>query len=245
MNQLVRINEFREVLARYRLSEEAKRILADLNLVVLVGPTASGKNTIINELIKSGNYHFIVSDTTRKPRTNDGVLEQNGREYWFKNEDEMLQALRDGQFLEAALIHEQQVSGTSMRELAIALKADKTALAEIDIVGAGKAHVAKPDAVIIFNVPPSFEVWLRRLTGRSHMPAAEVRRRLETAVSEYEASLMHDYYRFVINDDIAETVKAIDSMARLDAHDIQKEYAARELAKQLLQQTNDHLRRQL
>jgi guanylate kinase len=241
MNQLVRIDEFREVLSGYRLSEDAKRILADLNLVLLVGPTASGKNTIINELVKTGNYHYIVSDTTRQPRINDGVPEQNGREYWFKTEEEMLQALREGQFLEAALIHEQQVSGTSVRELAAALDTHKTALTEIEIVGAHKAHIAKPDSIIIFNVPPSFETWMRRLTGRSSMPAAEVRRRLETAVTEYEAALMHDYYRFIINDDIATTVTVIDAMARLDAHDTSKEYAARELAKELLRQTNEYL----
>jgi guanylate kinase len=242
MNQLAHIDTFREVLAQYHLSEEAKRILADLNLVVLVGPTASGKNTIINELLKTGNYHYIVSDTTRQPRVNDGVPEQDGREYWFKSEEELLQALRDGLFLEAALIHEQQVSGTSIRELEVALKTNKTALAEIEIVGADKAHIAKPDSIIIFNVPPSFEVWMRRLTGRSQMPESEVRRRLETALSEYEAALMHDYYRFVINGDIAGTVAKIDAMARQDAHDVQDEYAARELAKELLQQTSEFLK---
>jgi guanylate kinase len=244
MNTLVRIDEFREVLARYRLSDEAKRILADLNMVVLVGPTASGKNTIINELVKTGNYHFIVSDTTRQPRTNNGIPEQDGHEYWFKTEEEVLQELRDGQFLEAALIHEQQVSGTSIRELKAALEDGKTALAEIEIVGAHKAHIAKPDSIIIFNVPPSFDVWLHRLHNRSDMPESEIRRRLETALAEYEAALMHDYYRFIINDDIATTVTAIDGMARMDLHDTSKEYAARELAKELLRQTNDYLQRQ-
>jgi len=241
MNQLQHINEFRDVLAHYRLSDEAKQVLSTLNLVVLVGPTASGKNTIIQELLKLGHYHYIVSDTTRQPRINDGVMEQNGREYWFKTEDEMLQALRDGQFLEAALIHNQQVSGTSIRELKIALDANKTALAEIEIVGAGKTYIAKPDTIMIFNVPPSFDTWMDRLRGRGQLPEAEMRRRLETSLEEYEAALTHDYYRFVINDDIAETVNAIDSMARLDGHDQSKEYVARELVKELHSKTSDYL----
>lgn len=241
MNQLTRIDEFREVLAHYRLSDEAKKILAELNLVLLVGPTASGKNTIVNELVKTGHYHWIVSDTTRAPRVNNGVLEQNGREYWFKTEEEMLQALREGQFLESALIHNQQVSGTSIRELAQALTTGKTALAEIEIVGAGKAYIAKPDTIIIFNVPPSFEVWMQRLSKRGNMPQAEVRRRLETSLVEFEAALTHDYYRFVMNDDIAATVATIDAMAQQDAHDPGKEYAARELVKDLHRRTNDYL----
>ena len=241
MNQLAHINEFKDVLAHYRLSDQAKRILTDLQLVVLVGPTASGKNTIIQELMKLGHYHYIVSDTTRQPRVNDGILEQNGREYWFKTEDEMLQALREGQFLEAALIHNQQVSGTSIRELQAALQTNKTALAEIDIVGAGKTYIAKPDTIIIFNVPPNFEVWMNRLQGRGQLPETEVRRRLEASLAEFEAALTHDYYRFVINGDIAETVAAIDAMAAQDAHDTQHEYAARELVKELHRQTNDYL----
>ena len=242
MNQLQRIDEFRSVLAHYHLSDEARRILTDLNLVVLVGPTASGKNTVVQELLKTGHYHYIVSDTTRQPRENDGVLEQNGREYWFKTEDEMLQSLKEGRFLEAALIHNQQVSGTSIRELEIALDADKTALAEIDVVGAGKAHIAKPDAIIIFNVPPSFRVWMERLRNRGQLPEEEVRRRMEASLVEYEAALTHDYYRFIINDDIAETVAAIDAMANQDAHYIQMEYEARELVKTLHEQTKAYLK---
>lgn len=241
MNQLVHIDEFRDVLAHYRLSDEAKQILANLNLVLLVGPTSSGKNTIIRELMKIGEYHYIISDTTRKPRVNDGVMEQDGREYWFRTEEDMLRELREGQFLEAAIIHNQQVSGTSIRELGKALAASKTALAEIEIVGAGKTYIAKPDTIIIFNVPPSFDVWMERLKGRGQLPEAEVRRRLETSLAEYEAALTHDYYRFVVNDDVVETVAAIDAMARQDAHDVSKEYAARELVKELHRQTSDYL----
>jgi guanylate kinase len=241
MNELKHIDEFREVLGHYHLSDEAKTILSELNLVLLVGPTASGKNTIINELMKTGNYRFIVSDTTRQPRVNDGVPEQNGREYWFKNESEVLKALQDGLFLEAALIHNQQVSGTSIRELQVALETNKIALAEIEIVGAGKVHIAKPDTIIIFNVPPSFDTWMRRLNKRALLPEEEIRRRLETALVEYEAALTHDYYRIVINNDVAETTAKIDAIARQDAHDPGEEYAGRELVKELHRQTQEWL----
>jgi len=241
MNQLAHIDEFRDALAHYHLSDEAKLILSKLNLVLLVGPTSSGKNTIIRELLKLDAYHYIVSDTTRQPRTNDGVPEQNGREYWFRSEEAMLAEIKSGNFLEAAVIHNQQVSGTSIRELARALESNQTALAEIEIVGAGKTYVAKPDTIIIFNVPPSFETWMQRLSGRGHLPEVEVRRRMETAVAEYQAALTHDYYRFVINDDVAETVALIDAMARQDAHDATKEYEARELVKGLLAQTTEYL----
>jgi len=84
-------------------------LLQQTKFVPLVAITSSGRNTLIRELLKTGEYHFIVSDTTRKPRTNDGVMEQSGVEYWFRDEDEVLQDVKDGKFLEAAVIHSQQV----------------------------------------------------------------------------------------------------------------------------------------
>src|SRR5664279_1435267 len=110
MNQLKRIDEFRTILDGYQLSPTAAQTLAQTKLVLLVAPTASGRNTIIHELLKTDQYHFVVSDTTRQPRINNGELEQNGREYWFRSEEEVLDELKRGEFLEAAIIHNQQVS---------------------------------------------------------------------------------------------------------------------------------------
>ena len=109
-------------------------------------------------------------------------------------------------------------------------------------ISSAKTYIAKPDTIIIFNVPPSFEIWMRRLQGRGELPESEIRRRMETALAEYEAALTHDYYRFLINGDVASTVATVDAMARLDAHDQTKEFEARELVKVLHQQTADYLR---
>lgn len=240
MNQLQHIDEFKEVLGHYRLSEEAKTTLQGLPLVLMVGPTSSGRNTIIRELVKTGHYHFIVSDTTRKPRVNDGVLEQDGVEYWFRTEEDMLADLRQGMFLEAAVIHNQQVSGMSIRELAKAKETNKIAIDEVEIAGAGNTYIAKPDTIIIFSVPPNFDVWMQRLRNRGKLPEDEVRRRLESAADEFEAALTHDYYHFVVNDKIEETVASIEAMVHGNFDD-KAEYQAREIVKDLRSKTNDYL----
>lgn len=241
MNQLVRIDEFRDVLSHYRLSDEAKQTLEGLRLALMVGPTSSGRNTIIRELVKTGRYHFIVSDTTRKPRVNDGVPEQNGVEYWFRSEDDMLADLHQGMFLEAAIIHNQQVSGMSIRELAQARDSGKIAIDEVEIAGAGNTYIAKPDTVIIFSVPPGFDAWMKRLQNRGKLPEDEVRRRLESACDEFEAALTHEYYHFVVNDKIDETVATIDAMAQHGQFNYQQEKTAREMVKDLYRQTKDYL----
>ena len=88
----------------------------------MISVTAGGRNTIIDQLLKSGDFHYIISDTTRHKRANNGVMEQDGREYWFRSEDEILADLKAGNFLEAAIIHNQHVSGISIRELKKASK---------------------------------------------------------------------------------------------------------------------------
>jgi guanylate kinase len=241
MNELKQIDEFREVLAHYQLSETAAQTLAQTELVLLVGPTSSGRNTIINELVKTGDFHYIVSDTTRQPRSNNGILEQNGREYWFREEAELLQDLRNGNFLEAAIIHNQQVSGISIRELEVAAVENKIAINEIEIVGADNIHQAKPDAHFIFVLPPSFDVWMTRMRGRGSLPEDEVRRRLESAETEILTALEKEYYTFLVNDDYQHAAQQIQTIVTQDATSEAQQLTTKQLANELLAATRKYL----
>ena len=241
MNELKHIDEFREILNKYRLSDSAKQKLAQIKLVLLVGPTSSGRNTIINELVKTGSYRYIISDTTRQPRMNNGVLEQDGREYWFRSEEDLLEDLRNGEFLEAAVIHNQQVSGISIRELEIAEQANKIAINEIEIVGADNIHEAAPEAFFIFIIPPSFEVWMQRMQTRGELPKDEIRRRLESACKEFEAALQHDYYVVLINADFVQTAEEIRELVEQGVTDTAAQAEARKLTSELLASTQAYL----
>lgn len=241
MNKLDCLAEFKRTLASYRISEESKRILAQTKLVLLAAPTSAGRNTIIRELLHIGEYHFIISDTTRKPRVQDGELEQNGVHYWFRTEEEMLEDLKSGKFLEAAIIHNQQVSGISIRELANAHKEDKIGITDIEIVGVHNVMQAKSDALAIFVLPPSFAEWQKRISKRGKMHGAEYRRRLESAIKEFAAALEHDYYQFVINDTLEHTVQQIHELVRFGQRDSQLQAQGKELTERLLLETQAFL----
>jgi len=241
MNELKQIDEFRKILADYHLSEAAKKTLERTKLVLLVGPSSSGRNTIINELLTTGMYHPIVSDTTRQPRRNNGVMEQNGREYWFRTEQEILDDLRDGNFLEAAIIHNQQVSGISMRELAVAADEGKMAINEIEIVGADNIFAAKPDALFLFVIPPSFDEWMVRMKARGELPADEVERRVRSAITEISTALDRTYYHFVINDTFKHTTRYIHDLSTGNPVDSAAEPHAREVAAEVLADTRAYL----
>jgi len=202
-----------------------------------VAPSSIGRNTLIRELQKTGEYHFIVSDTTRKPRVNDGILEKNGREYWFRSEEEMLNELKAGLFLEAAIIHNQQVSGISIRELEQAHVEGKTAITDIEVVGVHNIMGAKPDAIALFVLPPSFEEWQRRIRDRGEMSSHEYRRRMESAAKELKAAVSEPYYKFVINDNLTEAVKRIHQIVQNGVIDADEQSTARLLAEQLYDKT--------
>jgi guanylate kinase len=215
MNELKRVAEFRSVLADYKLSPSAKKTLEETKVVLLVGPSSSGRNTTINKLLETGEYHYIVSDTTREKRTKDGrPVEQDGREYWFRTEDEILTDLQRGEFLEAAIIHDQQVSGISIREIEKAHRAGLIAITDIEPQGADWIHSLKPDSIIIFVVPPNFETWFARLHRRSDLPEDEIRRRMNTACKEIAAAFEHEYYILLVNDDLESTVADVDAITK-------------------------------
>lgn len=235
------MDEFKKVLENYRPSEESLRILRQLTYAILVAPTAGGRNTIINELTKTGNYHYIVSDTTRPPKYRDGKMEENGVNYFFREEAEVLQDLKDGAFLEAAIIHNQQVSGQSIREFRKALEESKVAISEIEIVGAHNVMKFKPDTLCIFVLPPNFEEWQRRIKGREVMSEVELRRRLASALKEFDMALKHDYYHFVINDTLAQAAEDINNIVRTGDKDIERQQHGRALAEQLYIATKAYL----
>lgn len=242
MNQLAQVAEFRVALAHYTPSTHTKQVLTAARLVLLVGPTSSGRNTIVNELTKTGRYYHIVSDTTREKRTKDGVvIERDGREYWFKSEAEIFEGLKRGEYIEADLIHNQQVSGCNVRELEAAVKAEKIAVKDIEPDGAQNIHRVKPDALIIFTVPPSFDIWMERIHARSQMALDELDRRMESAAHGLAMALKSDFYRFVLNDTIAGTTTEIDTLVTTGQYDPFKERVARDASEKLYRDVERYL----
>lgn len=67
-----------------------------MNLMVILGCSASGKDTIMNRLIKEFDVKPVISYTTRPIRD----CEQNGREYHFVTEKEFKRMEDNAEFIE-------------------------------------------------------------------------------------------------------------------------------------------------
>lgn len=234
--------DFERILRDYKPSLEILDILKTTKLVVASGPAGSGRNTLINSLMMTGKYKFLISDTTRQPRINNGVPEVSGKDYWFKTEEKFLDGLKNGDYIEAAIIHNQQVSGISMDELKIAAKTGRVAITDVNPRGCDNIKSYSDTTVAVFILPPSFEEWMRRLDGRGVMAPDEKRRRLESASHEIQLALTRSYFKFITNWDLRTTAE------ELHQHIMSGEFAATEQteahdhAKQLLQDLAEHLK---
>lgn len=228
-------HEFVDLLKTYKPSETTLESLARMPLVIMLGVTASGRNTIINHLVNSGRYHFVISDTTRPPKVRDGRLEQDGVHYNFRREEEVLRDLKAGKFLEAEVIHDQQVSGISIGELERASASGKIPINEVDIGGTVAIKQAKPDTIFFFVIPPSYKEWLYRLHGREVMSEEETANRMRTAKKVLSAALSDPSFTFVVNDSSHASSELIDTIV----HDRDHSYddsAARQIAQDVLEQ---------
>lgn len=233
-------DEFRRLLEHYRTNPDAQKLFEKLRFVVLNGVTGGGRNTVINYLVQHDNYHFIISDTTRPPKVRDGKLEQNGVNYWFRKEDEMLADIRAGWFLEAELIHDQQVSGTSLREFERALELDKTAIAEVEFGGANNIAELVPNAFIIGLLPPNYDEWMRRLRGREEMSEQEFFNRMRTAQKVLQNMLDKPFFHIVINDTAAQCAADIQSIV-VGTYSEEREARGRRVAQELLREVDQIL----
>ena len=67
-----------------------------MNLLILVGCSASGKDTVMNRLVKEFDVKPVISYTTRPIRD----CEQEGREYHFITEKEFERMKDNDEFIE-------------------------------------------------------------------------------------------------------------------------------------------------
>lgn len=234
-------SEFEAALAELTVSERAKEALGRTNFVVLMGVAGSGRNTIIDKLVQTGAYKFVVSDTTRPPRVRNGELEQNGVQYFFRDEKEMLEDIRQGEFIEAELIHDQQVSGVSIRALEAAAADGSIPITDLEYKGVSVIAEAAPSAKIIALLPPTYETWVQRINGRESMPQDEFYNRLKTARSVIESILAHTTFKIIVNDTVEAAVADIRNIVEHNQYSQETYEAGRRVAETLLARVNQVL----
>lgn len=179
-------------------------------LVVISGPTASGKSTLWRRLVQLPGVAFSVSATTRAPREG----EVDGRDYHFLSDQEFDRRLAEGDFLEHAEVHGRRY-GTLRSEVERALDRGQDLLLEIDVQGAEQVRDCGLPVLSLFVMPPSEEVLVERLRGRGTESEEQMQRRLRIIHEEMERA--GSYHHVVVNDDFERMLAEVMELLGLEA----------------------------
>ncbi len=182
---------------------------ADFQILVLSGPSGTGKTTVVDRLIHESSVKLVkaISATTRPQRTG----EADGIAYYFLSTDEFVRRRDLGEFLETAEVFGAGYwYGTLKSEIQRAKEHGGWAFLEIDVQGALKVMEIYPEALTIFLKPPSLEICEQRLRSRATDSEETIQRRLRKV--HEELALADRYCYQVINDDLDRTVDEMKSI---------------------------------
>ncbi len=195
-------------------------------LVILSGPSGSGKDTVLDCVHKRDiPIKRSISMTTRKKR--DG--ETDGVDYYFVTREYFEKQIEENKMLESAL-YSSNYYGTPKGPVDRWLDEGKTVVLKIEVQGAEKIKKMYPDCVSIFIMPPSMQILERRLRKRETDSEESILMRLDAALGEIQCAEKYDY--IVFNDVLEDTVDDICAIIKAENFKSSKmKYSVREVIK--------------
>ncbi|WP_097018802.1 guanylate kinase [Orenia metallireducens] len=176
------------------------------NLIILSGPSAVGKGTVLRALLEEyDEVCYSVSATTREPR--EGEID--GVHYFFMSQDEFRASIKNDEFIEWAKVHNNYY-GTPRNYVEETLKSGKDVILEIDIQGARQVAESFSEGVFVFLAPPSMEELKSRIYKRGTETEDAIQTRMSNATKELEEIDRYDY--LIINDEVENAVDKLKSI---------------------------------
>ena len=175
-------------------------------LIVLSGPSGSGKGTILKQLLARRPQTVVsISATTRAPRPG----EEDGVQYFFRTREEFEGMIARGELLEYAE-YNGNYYGTPAPAIDRWLAEGKDVVLEIEVQGAEKVMQKRQDLVSIFIGIPSLEELEHRLRGRGTEAEAAIQGLMAAATGELHCAGRYQY--LVMNDEVELAVQRIEAI---------------------------------
>jgi len=177
--------------------------MSKAKLVVISGPSGTGKGTIIKQILqRKKDVALSVSCTTRAPRPG----EQDGVDYYYVSKEKFQEMIEQDAFLEYESFFDNSY-GTPEAPVREKLAAGISVILEIDVKGGMNVKKRAADAEMIFIAPPSMEILKARLVGRNTETAEQIEKRTQRAFDEMK--YQNQYEHIVVNDDLETAIQEV------------------------------------
>jgi guanylate kinase len=187
-------------------------------LVLLLGPSGSGKGTLLS-YVRAAFPQFIypTSWTTRAPRAGekDGITANNGKAYHFVSVEEFLRAKDAGFFLEWDR-HFNNYYGTPAKEVVDSLEKGSIVFQEIEINGTRQvlSKLPRGNIKIVFITAGSWENLAHRIEGRETIERSELEKRRAAYEEEMAFSSQADFVLLNENGKLGETQRRLGEIVQ-------------------------------
>lgn len=187
-------------------------------LVVVSGPAGSGKGTVNQKLLETGDFVFSVSATTRAPRPG----ETDGVNYHYIGREDFEARVARGELLEYTE-YCGNYYGTLCSETEAVLESRRNLLLEIEVEGAMNIKRRYPEAVLIMLLPPSYRVLEARLRGRGTETEEVILRRMARAREELEFLPDYDYVVYNRDNGVEAAAAEIRAIVTAEKHSVRRD----------------------
>jgi guanylate kinase len=152
-------------------------------LIIFSAPSGAGKTTLVRHLLEQEELKlaFSISATSRAPRGK----EQNGVDYYFLSNEQFVEKVHKGEFLEWEEVYSGTKYGTLRAEVERIWEEGYTVIFDIDVVGGLNLKSLYVDAALaVFVMPPDEQELEKRLRGRQTDSEDKIRQRMAKARKE-------------------------------------------------------------
>lgn len=177
-------------------------------LFLILGSSGSGKGTVLTALRKDcPQYVFPLSCTTRPRR----LGERDGDIYHFVTKADFEGRIEKGEFLEYAVVHQDNYYGTLKEPIFRALEDGKTVVREVDVQGLRSIRqlIPKEQLVSIFLIVSDWEILRQRILRRSPMSVEEISHRYASYLTEMTWANECDFVVESVEGEIEKLIKDV------------------------------------
>lgn len=178
--------------------------------IVLSGCSGVGKGTVQKLVMEHmPELMFSVSATTRKAREG----EVDGKNYYFLTKKDFENRIKNDEFLEYVKLFDNYY-GTLYGEIDKNVAEGNDVLLEIDTEGAMNVKKKRPNAILIFLLPPSVDDLVNRLLGRGTETVDSIKLRKAKIKDELKMAEKYDYV--VVNDVVESCADKVESIIKAE-----------------------------